>query len=62
MHDGPWCMGLILTLRRCPTPLVDGTDNCLTAMVDMDVLDRDLLLPFPAVPIENIEKHCKASG
>jgi len=20
MHDGPWCMGLILTLRRCPTP------------------------------------------
>jgi len=34
MRDGLWCMGLILTLRRCPTPLVDGANNCLAAGKD----------------------------
>ena len=33
------------------------TDDSLTAGIDVDVLDRDLLLAFAAVPIERIEQE-----
>ena len=33
---------------RAPTPRGDGTDDRLTASMDVDVLDSDLLLPLAA--------------
>src|SRR3954454_15183171 len=43
VRDGTWCMGLILTFPRCPTPLVDGADDCLAALVNVDMFDGDAL-------------------
>ena len=38
-------------------PALDVTHDGLGAFVDMDVLDRDFLLPFPAVPVERIKQY-----
>ena len=48
-------------LARSPSWGPDRADHRLTARMDMDMLDGDLLLSLSAVPIERIEKHCKAS-
>jgi len=37
-------------------PALDVADDGLTALVDVDVLHRDLLLAFAAVAIESIEQ------
>ena len=47
-------MALILTLSRYPSPL-DSADDRLTALVDVDVLDRDYLLPLAAVPVQGLK-------
>jgi hypothetical protein len=46
---GLWCMDkcMGLNLRLDATPGVDVTDNGLSALMDMDALDGDLLLPLP---------------
>src|SRR3954469_5947348 len=49
-------MGLILAFPCYPTPL-DGTDNRLAALVDMDVFDRDLLLALAAMPVQGFEQR-----
>ena len=49
---GAWCSNLARSgWKQCPGLLADGTpsrgvqaDRCLPAGMDMDVLDRDLLL------------------
>src|SRR4029077_4291281 len=47
------CTGLFLRSLAIPSPRGrDSADHCLTARVDVDVLDRDLLLALPAVVIE----------
>ena len=51
------CMGLI------PAPgALDHPDHRLTALVDVDVLHRDLLLAFAAVAIERIEQSRIGAG
>src|SRR6267142_4303011 len=46
-----------------PVPWVlNFADNCLTALIYMDVLDSNLLLSFTAVPIERFEKCGERSG
>jgi len=37
-------------------PVLDVADNSLAAFVDVDVLDRNLLLSFAAVTIETLER------
>ena len=37
------------------------THNSLTASVDMDVLDRDLLLTFAAKPLQGLYLQCEGS-
>jgi hypothetical protein len=50
-------MGLILCFRCEPSPWgLDIPNHRLAAGVHVDVLDRDLLLTLPAVPIERIEQ------
>jgi len=44
-----------LSMRTVP-PAVDVADDGLTALVDVDVLHRDLLLAFAAVATERIEQ------
>jgi hypothetical protein len=39
-----------------PVPWLNVADDCLTALIYMDVLDSNLLLSFTAVPIERFEK------
>jgi hypothetical protein len=43
-------MGLILRFRSRPTPL--HIANGLSAIVDVDVFDRNLLLPFSAMAVQ----------
>jgi len=52
-------MGLILDFASAPSPLGYGTDDCLAAVVDVDVLDRDPLLPLAAVPLQSLDLHRK---
>ncbi len=39
-----FCMGLSPIVARQPTPALDGADEGLAAGMNVDVLDRDLLL------------------
>jgi len=39
---------------------VYDTHNSLTAGVDIDVLDRDLLLTFAAVPLQGLDLQCES--
>ena len=50
------CMGLILRLGVTPTSrrVRHGPDDRLTALMDVDVLDRDLLLPLSPVSIQGL--------
>jgi hypothetical protein len=52
MGDGGGCMGSFLRIGWHPTPLVDGSDDSLATLVDMDVLDADPLLAFAPMLIE----------
>src|SRR4051794_23064960 len=54
MRDGFWCMGLILAFACYPSSL-DGADDRLAALVDVDVFDGDLLLALAAVPVQGLE-------
>jgi hypothetical protein len=51
------CIGLPSISARHPTPTLDGADNGLTAGMDVDVLDRDLLLTFTPVPVQGLDKR-----
>jgi hypothetical protein len=48
-----FCMGSILGICGRPEPLVDGADDSLAALVDVDVLDGDTLLAFPTVLVQS---------
>src|SRR5262245_12561039 len=50
-----------LSMRALP-PALDIADDGLTALVDVDVLHRDLLLAFAAVAIERIEQSRIGAG
>jgi hypothetical protein len=51
-------MGLTLRFRLNPSPRgLNHTDHGLPAGMNVDVLDRDLLLALAAVTIECIEQH-----
>ena len=59
-----WCMGNalhgvvpLISMRPHP-PGLDVADDGLAAFVDVDVLDRDLLLALAAVAIEGFEQRC----
>jgi hypothetical protein len=41
----------LLGLRRRPTPLADGADNGLAALVDVYVLDCHALMALASIPI-----------
>ena len=57
------CMGLILRFRAIPTPRgLDHADDSLPASMDMDVLDRDLLLALAAVAVERFEQRGVGAG
>ena len=46
-----------------PAPWVlNVADDCLTALIDMDVLDSNLLLSFSAVSVERFEECGEGSG
>jgi hypothetical protein len=57
---GDWCigklvrMGLFLLVVRHPTPGLDRTHNGLTTGMDVDVLNRDLLLALAAVTVQRL--------
>jgi hypothetical protein len=50
-------MGLFLRFFSAPPPGGDGTDDRLPAGMDVDMLDRDLLLPFATIPLERFDLH-----
>jgi hypothetical protein len=58
-------MGLILRFRPHSTPL-HVADNGLSAVVDVDVLDRNFLLALATMSIEGLKvswrPSCRASG
>jgi hypothetical protein len=62
------CMGLFLRFRAIPTPQsftsrgADGADHRLTARVDVNVFDSDLLLALAAMAIERFEEGGVRSG
>ena len=47
-------MGLILRFCPHPTPL-HVADNGLSPFVDVDVFDRDFLLPFAAMAVQSLQ-------
>jgi hypothetical protein len=49
------CMGLILRFGPYPTPL-HVANNGLSAFVDVDMFDGDLLLSFAAMSIQRFEQ------
>ena len=52
------CMGLFLQFVATPSPrCVDRSDDSLTASMNVNVLNCDLLLAFAAMAIESIEQH-----
>jgi hypothetical protein len=40
-----------------PSPRGDGADDRLPARMDVDVLDRDFLLPLSAIALERFDLH-----
>jgi hypothetical protein len=50
------CMGLILRFDPHPTPF-HIADNRLSAFVDVDVFDRDLLLSFAPVAVQRFHER-----
>jgi len=53
--DSSWRMGLFLRFLGVPSPGVDRTDDRLSALVHVDVLDGHLLLAFTSMVIERLE-------
>ena len=47
-------MRLFLAFSRHPTPLVDGADDRLPSGMDVDVLNRNLLLAFTAIALQRL--------
>src|SRR5690242_6417473 len=62
MGNSSQCIGSFLRSLFCRFRRVDGTDNSLTAGVDMDVFDRDLLLTLAAVAVERVEQRRRGAG
>ncbi len=51
------CMGLFLIFSRCPSPRCDVADDGLAALMDVDMLDCDALLPFAAMVVQSFHQH-----
>ena len=50
------CMGLFLSFRREPSPpALDVANDGLTAVVDVDVLDRDFLRSAGPVALQRLQ-------
>jgi len=55
-------MRLFIRFLLAPFPRGDGADNCLAAGMNVDMLHRDLLLPFAAVTLEGTVNLTCPSG
>ena len=63
-------MRLFIRFLLAPFPRGDGADNYLAAGMNVDMLHRDLLLPFAAVTLERLDLssegaqqlHCEVSA
>ena len=52
------CMGLILQFESIPSPGgLDGANHRLSSGVNVDVLDRDLLLALAAIALQRLKLH-----
>jgi hypothetical protein len=51
----------LLSVRTLP-PALDIADDGLAALVNVNMLDRDLLLALAAVPVERIEQYRIGAG
>jgi hypothetical protein len=51
------CMGLPLICVCHPTPGLDGADDGLSALVDVNVLNGDLLLALTSVAVQGVEEQ-----
>ena len=57
------CKGLFLCIPLIPTPRsLDGPDHGLPARMDVDMLDRDLLLALATMLVERIEERRPGAG
>ena len=61
------CMGLFLKITAIPTPRLAGrrgdhAHHRLPARMDVDVFDRDLLLPLATMMVEGFEQDVMALG
>jgi hypothetical protein len=56
MGNSSWCTGLFLRFLLVPSPRVDGTDDSLPPGMNVDVLDRDFLLPLAAITLQDVYK------
>ena len=54
-------MALFPRIFMSPIPL-DRADNGLPALVNVDMFDGHLLLPFASVAIEGLHLGCEGSG
>jgi hypothetical protein len=54
--DRSWRIGLILGSPQHPTPL-DGTEDRLPSGIDVDLFDRDFLLPLAAAALQRLDLH-----
>ena len=56
------CMGLFLRICLMPSPrMLHVANNRLPTCIDVDMLDRDLLLAFAAMAVERFKKGCVSS-
>jgi hypothetical protein len=55
------CMGLILRFGPYPTPL-HVSYNGMSAFVDVDVFDRDLLLPLASMAVQSLQQRGMGAG
>src|ERR1700732_4565161 len=68
MGNFSWCMNLFIRFYLAPSPRVDGTDDRLSAGMDVDVFDCNLLLPLAAIALQGLDLsregaqqlHCEA--
>jgi hypothetical protein len=57
-----FCIGVLPIFARHPTSRLHSADNGLPAGMNMDVLDRDLLLALAPVAVQGFEKSAVCSG
>ena len=61
VHRIPLAWGCSSKFGRSPPLGFDIAHDCLTALVNVNVLYGDLLLPFASMAIERVEEHCEGA-